>query len=112
MRVVNKKELLEMPPYILFRKCYHGMIESCTGEAEIKVGQDFGAIGLLPGFSLHEEVEETWDWDGKLDVEEDETFLVFEKADIELLQKRLELVMNECDFGKVAQIGCEASEFL
>lgn len=112
MRVVNKKELLEMPPYILFRKCYHGMIQSCEGEAEIKTGQDFGAIGLLPGFSLHEDVAETWDWDGKVDVEENETFLVFEKPDIELLQKRLELVMKECDFGKVAQIGCEAEEYL
>lgn len=112
MRVVNKKELLEMPQYILFRKCYHGMAQSCEGEAEIKSGQDFGAIGLLPGFSLHEEVKETWDWDGKVDVEEDDTFLVFEKADIELLQKRLELVMTECDFDKVAQIGCEAEEYL
>jgi len=105
MRFVTKKELLEMPPFTMFRPTTCDSVESCKGEPEIKTGMDFGAICFLP-MSIHEDVEETYDWDGNLDLEDTDKFIVFEKEDIELLQKRLALVLENCDFEKVHQIGC------
>lgn len=104
MRFVNKEELLRMPHFTMFRPTYSDCVESCHGEAEIKTGTDFGAICFLP-MSLHEEVMETYDWDGKIDLEDTDKFIVFEKEDIELLQKRLALVLENCDFEQVRQIG-------
>lgn len=104
MRFVTKNELLEMPPFTMFRPTLSDCVASCTGEPEIKTGMDFGAICFLP-MGLHEEVAETYDWDGKIDLEDTDKFIVFEKEDIELLQKRLALVLENCDFEKVRQIG-------
>lgn len=104
MRFVTKEELLQMPPFTMFRPTSSDCVESCHGEPEIKTGMDFGAICFLP-MGLHEEVAETYDWDGKLDIEDTDTFIVFEKEDVELLQKRLALVLENCDFEQVRKIG-------
>lgn len=109
MRFVNKEELLQMPPCTMFRPTYGDCVESCHGDPEIKTGMDFGAICFLP-MGLHEEVAETYDWDGKLDIEDTDKFMVFEKEDIELLQKRLALVLENCDFEKVRKIGTNPYE--
>lgn len=83
MRFVTKAELLRMPPFTMFRPTYGDCVESCHGDPEIKTGMDFGAIWFLP-LGLHEEVAETYDWDGKLDIEDTDQFMVFEKEDIGL----------------------------
>lgn len=106
MRFVTKAELLQMPPFTMFRPTYSDSVNNCYDGPEIKTGMDFGAICFLP-MGLHEEVAETYDWDGNLDLDDTDKFIVFEKEDVELLQKRLALVLENCDFEQVRQIGRE-----
>lgn len=105
MRIVTKQELLELPPYTFARECPNGDFRGVSDEVIIKTGTDFGAFSLLQGFHVNEDVLETWDWDGNVDVDDDAMFVVYEKEDLSLLMKRLMLVIARCDFTKIAQVG-------
>lgn len=107
MRVVTKKELLELPPYTLFRAWEPSVWDFY--DWQVKTGKNFGAYELSPdpAGDASEEVEPVYDWDGELDEKDGQLFAVLEKQDIVLMQNRLALVIEKCDFEQVRQIGRE-----
>ena len=112
MRIVTKKELLELPPYTIFRAWEPSVYD--YDEWVIKTGKDFGAYELSPNPAgdASEEVEPVYDWDGKLDEKDEQLFAVLEKQDIVLMQNRLALVMEKCDFAAIAATGIETFEVM
>lgn len=109
MRIVTKKELLELPPYTIFRAWEPNVWDYY--DWQVKTGKDFGAFELSPDpEELGEAVEPVYDWDGQLDEKDNQLFAVLEKPEVELLQKRLALVMEKCDFAAVAKTGVEPYE--
>lgn len=109
MRIVTKKELLELPPYTLFRKWTHDVY--LEDEWNIKTGKDFGAYSLSPDTEKSlEDLEPIWDWDGNLDLEDGSLYAVAEREDIQRMQDRLSLVMQKCDFETLKATGKEPWE--
>ena len=110
MRIVTKPELLELPPYTMFRAWEPNVWNYY--DWQIKVDKDFGAYELSPspeGIDT-ENVEPIYDWDGQLDENDNQLFAVLEAKDIELMQKRLSLVMEKCDFNAISNAGKEPWE--
>ena len=112
MRIVTKKELLELPPYTIFRAWEPNVWDFY--DWQIKTGKNFGAYELSPNpeGDASEAVEPIYDWDGELDEKDEQLFAVLEKQDIVLMQNRLALVMEKCDFAAIAATGVETFEVM
>ena len=113
MRYVTKEELLSLEGPVLYRewspRAYsdYGWTLTCGKDF---IGHAFGAIELDPDPTEKEEVRETWDWDGPLDLDDDKTYVIAEKEDIELIKARLQIALNDCNFEEIANVGKDPKE--
>ena len=113
MRYVTKEELLSLEGPVLFRewspRAYndYGWTLTCGKDF---TGNAFGAIEIDPDPTEKEEVRETWDWDGPLDLDDDKTYVIAEKEDIELIKARLQIALNECNFDEIFKVGKDPTE--
>ena len=111
MRVMSKAEILALDTPVLIREwspCAYndqGWMLTCGKDA---TGHTFGAIDIDPNeMGQKEEIKETWDWDGPLDLEDDKTYVVAEQREIALMIARLRLAVKNCDFTEIAKAGKE-----
>ena len=110
MRIVTKQELLKLPPYTMFREWVPTSWNYY--DWDIKTGQTFGAFEFSPSPEGRddEDLEPVYDWDGQLDYEDNQLFAVLEKKDIELMQKRLALIIEKGGFDAISNAGKETWE--
>lgn len=115
MRVMTKAEILALDTPVLIREwspCAYndqGWMLTCGKDA---TGHTFGAIDIDPNeMGQKEEIKETWDWDGPLDLEDDKTYVVAEQREIDLMIARLRLAVENCDFTEIAKAGKEMETY-
>lgn len=105
----NEEGTFGTAPYVIFRAWEPNAWDFY--DWQVKTGKDFGAFELSPDPEDRDEaVEPAHDWDGQLDENDNQLFVVLEKPEVELLQKRLDLVTEKCDFAAVAKTGVEPCE--
>lgn len=115
MRVLTKEEILKLDYPVLLREWQptayddEGWLLTCGRDC---TGHAFGAINLDPDpqGNANEEVMETWDWDGPLDLDDDKLYVVAEKKDVENMKARLQLCLDKCNFDNLKEIGKETYE--